>query len=99
LYRQKDTVTNPTVDIKQIYIGSEMAYEENKTFNIFSPDGDTYKIGETETITKRIGLRWINKTDLNEYIGFSDGIADIVVGENKEKIILPYDEYNYIKQK
>lgn len=81
----------PQVKIEEVYIGTQLAYQDNKTFKIFTPDSKTYRIekeNNTDNLKRELGLQWINKTDLNEYIGFSDGIY-----ENG------YDEIAYLQQK
>ena len=78
----------PIVQIKKVYIGSQLAYQENQQFKIFTPDSMTYRIGSENNLTRQLGLQWINKTELNEYIGFSNGIYEA-----------NYDEISYLKQK
>lgn len=81
---------------KEIYIsdleigfGADLISVDNRSLQIYtlSPSTYVYENPTSETNEKKIGIVWYNKTDNSEYIGFSDGIAD-----------LAYDEIDYINK-
>ena len=73
----------------QIALGADLVSVANRSFQIYTTSSSTYKYEEPSISTndKTIGSVWYNKTDANEYIGFSNGLAD----DN-------YDEITYRKE-
>lgn len=72
-----------------IGFGSNLNEIADNKLQIYTLNSATYKYNGgngDETNDKSLGLVWYNKTDSNEYIGFSDGIYDP-----------SYDEINYLK--
>ena len=72
-----------------IGFGSNLNEIADNKLQIYTLNSATYKYNGgngDETNDKSLGLVWYNKTDLNEYIGFSDGIYDPT-----------YDEIDYLK--
>ena len=83
--------TDYPIHFKNICIGfgSNLTEIEDKTLKIYTTDSTTYKWNNgagDETNDKRLGLVWYNKDELDEYVGFSDGIYDP-----------SYDEIQYLK--
>lgn len=78
----------------QVSFGTNIANVEDNTLKIYTLSNTDFNyINPTDsTNLKKIGLLWYNKNELNQYLGFSDGIADL--NENSE--IIPYDEINYL---
>jgi hypothetical protein len=76
--------------------GSDLAMLEDNSLKLYTPDLPFYDYNGSfgsSANHKRLGLIWCNKTETNEYIGFSDGIVDIDDDGN----IVPYDEIEYLK--
>jgi hypothetical protein len=72
-----------------IGFGSNLNEIADNKLQIYTLNSSTYKYNGgngDETNEKSLGLVWYNKTESNEYIGFSDGIYDP-----------SYDEINYLK--
>ncbi len=72
-----------------IGFGSNLTNIDNNTLKFYTLDSATYKYNGgngDETNTKRLGLIWYNKNDLDGYTGYSDGIYDP-----------SYDEIEYLK--
>ena len=85
---------NKTADdilIKNIEIGfgSDIAKVSDNTLQIFSsnPPYYTYQTPTAINNKKDIEMLWFNKTEDDEYVGFSDGLYD-----------LTYDEIEYLKK-
>ena len=78
----------------QVSFGTNIANVEDNTLKIYTLSNTDFNyINPTDsTNLKKIGLLWYNKNELNQYLGFSDGIADL--DENGK--IIPYDEINYL---
>ena len=78
----------------RISFGTNIANVEDNTLKIYTLSNTDFNyINPTDsTNLKKIGLLWYNKNELNQYLGFSDGIADL--DENGK--IIPYDEINYL---
>lgn len=72
----------------EIGFGSDIVKVEDNTLELFtsSPPYYVYENPTSETNKKEMELLWFNKTENNEYIGFSDGLFD-----------LNYDEIEYLK--
>lgn len=76
--------------------GSDLAILDNNSLKLYTPDLPFYDYNSgfgSSANHKRLGLIWCNKTETNEYIGFSDGIVDIKDNGN----IADYDEIEYLK--
>lgn len=91
-------ITQSPINFKNIVIGfgSDLTLIENNTLQIYTPDIYTYHYGAgqgDDTNHKKLGLIWYNKTENNEYLGFSDGI--VTVTNNKIDI---YDEIDYLSE-
>lgn len=59
--------------------GSNLTEIEDNTLKIYTTNSTTYKWNNgqgDETNNKHLGLVWLNKDELDGYIGFSDGIYD-----------------------
>ena len=72
-----------------IGFGSNLNEIADNKLQIYTLNSATYKYNGgngDETNEKKLGLVWYNKTESNEYVGFSDGIYDP-----------SYDEINYLK--
>ena len=81
---------NITYDIRvsniELGFGNEVTNDDNKKLKLYTSDAETYRSDTDDTEDKRkLKLLWYNKTEDNEYIGFSDGIYDANYDE---------DEYN-----
>ena len=78
----------------QVSFGTNIANVEDNTLKIYTLSNTDFNyINPTDsTNLKKIGLLWYNKNELNQYLGFSDGIADL----DKNGKIIPYDEINYL---
>ena len=73
----------------EIGFGSDIEKISDNTLEIFSSSPPYYVYKDATEITnkKEIELLWYNKTENNEYVGFSDGLFD-----------LDYDEIDYLKK-
>lgn len=80
--------------IKNIYVGlgSEVSLVEDDIFQLYTPNELTY---DSNDLQKNIGYYWFNKSDENEYLGFSDGVY---IDENNLGYY-NYDEINYLETK
>ena len=72
----------------EIGFGSDIVKVEDNTLELFtsSPPYYVYENPTSETNNKELELLWFNKTENNQYVGFSDGLFD-----------LNYDEIEYLK--
>lgn len=94
LFYNKD---DALIDLSPIYFknisigfGSNLTDIEDNSLKIYTLDSTTYKYNGgngDETNDKRMGLIWYNKTENDEYVGFSDGINQP-----------DYDEIAYLKE-
>ena len=88
--------------VKDIYMGfgSEIHSIPDNQLTIYTNDSLNYDhLIDVDTLAlnqKEIGLIWYNKTEDNQYIGFSDGVYDIQKDPETGKII-GYDENTYIQ--
>ena len=85
-------IGNEEIWIKNITIGfgSDLINIEDNSLKLYTTNSSTYVYNEgngSEENNKQLGLVWYNKTENNEYIGFSDGVFD-----------LDYDEIEYRKE-
>lgn len=73
----------------EIGFGSDIEKISDNTLEIFSSSPPYYVYKDATEITnkKEIELLWYNKTENNEYVGFSDGLFD-----------LDYDEIDYLEK-
>ena len=71
--------------VKDIYIalGSDIAAVEDNTIKLYNTEdlGFNYSQPGDSTNTKNLGFLWYNKSDEDGYVGFSDGIVDLVSKE------------------
>lgn len=83
-------VSSQPINIRNIKLGfgNDLIAVTNNTLQLYttSPVYYNYYDHTDATNSKKLGLLWLNKTDTNEYIGYSDGIFD-----------LNYDEIQYRK--
>ena len=79
----------------EIGFGSNLEKIADNTITLYTTSTPEYKHNSPteETNRKSVELLWYNKTENNDYIGFSDGV---VVFEN-DKVKL-YDEIDYLKR-
>ena len=92
--REGDEITPGKFDdilIKNIEIGfgSDIEKVSDNTLELFTPSSPYYVYDNASTGTNRKELEvlWYNKTENNEYVGYSDGLFD-----------LKYDEIEYLKK-
>ena len=73
----------------EIGFGSDIETTPDNTIELFtsSPPYYVYKDPTNETNRKELEVLWYNKTENNEYVGFSDGLYDPT-----------YDEIEYLKK-
>ena len=61
----------------KISFGSDLSVVADNTIQAYSADPLTYNIDPNpETNEKDIGFLWYNKDEVNNYLGFSDGLVD-----------------------
>lgn len=79
----------------QISFGTNIAKVADNTLKLYtlSDKSFNYKNPTDQTNTKTIGMLWYNKNELNQYLGFSDGIVDLKDGK-----VEPYDEIKYLTE-
>jgi hypothetical protein len=53
---------------------------------------DYTKLNNSDSVDKTLKLLWYNKTEHNEYLGFSDGIADLDYDEETYRNTIHYNE-------
>lgn len=87
-----EIIGNEKIWIKDITIGfgSNLIEIEDNSLKLYTNNSNTYVYNEgngSEENDKQLGLIWYNKTENNEYVGFSDGVFD-----------LNYDEIEYRKE-
>lgn len=67
--------------VKDVYIafGSEMSSITDNTIKLYNTENSSFNFTQPNdsTNTKHLGFLWYNKTDSNDYIGFSDGVVDV----------------------
>lgn len=78
----------------QLGFGSDLTQIEDNSLKIYTTDSATYHynngVGD-ESNNKSIGLVWYNKSDGDEYVGFSDGVIGVT-----NNTIDTYDEIDYL---
>lgn len=86
---------NIFVNNVKVSFGTNIANVEDNTLKIYtlSDKSFNYKNPTDQTNTKTIGMLWYNKNELNQYLGFSDGIVDLKDGK-----VEPYDEIKYLTE-
>lgn len=74
--------------------GTDLTTVEDNSLKIYTTSSATYQYNEGEgaNLTKDFGLVWYNKTEDDQYIGFSDGVINVNNG-----IVQNYDEIEYNK--
>lgn len=87
-----EIIGNEKIWIKDITIGfgSNLIEIEDNSLKLYTNNSNTYVYNEgngSEENDKQLGLIWYNKTENNEYVGFSDGVFDF-----------NYDEIKYRKE-
>lgn len=98
LDREGKSIGQSPIYFKNVVLGfgSDLAMLEDNSLKLYTPDLPFYDYNGSfgsSANHKRLGLIWCNKTETNEYIGFSDGIVDI----DDDGKIVPYDEIEYLK--
>ena len=98
LDREGNAIEQLPIYFKNVVLGfgSDLAMLDDNSLKLYTPDLPFYDYNGSfgsSANHKRLGLIWCNKTETNEYIGFSDGIVDIGDDGN----IIPYDEIEYLK--
>lgn len=80
----------------QISFGTNILNVEDNTLKAYtlSSSDFNYVNPTDQSNLKRLSLLWYNKNDLNQYLGFSDGIVDV----DNTQTIVPYDEIEYLKE-
>lgn len=88
-----------------IQFGKDIMTIADNTFELSVPGGESTKMqydkySENEDInTKTIYATWYNKTDDNEFIGFSDGVVDSKTNEDPDdQDRVEYDEDTYMQE-
>lgn len=81
----------------EIGFGSDLTKVEDNSLQIYTTSSTTYHYNEgvgDKTNDKSMGLVWYNKTENDEYIGFSDGIVEL----DSDNQIIQYDEIDYLEK-
>lgn len=78
-----------------IALGSEISKVTDNTVKLYTDDELTfsYNTPSDTNNSKTLGILWYNKTEENQYIGFSDGRVDV----DKDGNIIHYDELDYLE--
>ena len=86
---------NIKVENVRLSFGTNIANIEDNTLKIYSlqKDGFNYINPTDSSNQKQIGILWYNKNELNQYLGFSDGIVDFY---EDGTTIKHYDEIEYL---
>lgn len=86
---------NIKVENVRLSFGTNIANVEDNTLKIYSlqKDGFNYINPTDSSNQKQIGILWYNKNELNQYLGFSDGIVDFYEDGTTVK---HYDEIEYL---
>ena len=86
---------NIKVENVRLSFGTNIANVEDNTLKIYSlqKDGFNYINPTDLSNQKQIGILWYNKNELNQYLGFSDGIVDFYEDGTTVK---HYDEIEYL---
>ena len=86
---------NIKVENVRLSFGTNIANIEDNTLKIYSlqKDGFNYINPTDSSNQKQISILWYNKNELNQYLGFSDGIVDFY---EDGTTIKHYDEIEYL---
>lgn len=78
-----------------IALGSEISKVTDNIVKLYTDDELTfsYNTPSDTNNSKTLGILWYNKTEENQYIGFSDGRVDV----DKDGNIIHYDELDYLE--
>jgi hypothetical protein len=78
-----NTIDNILIKNIEIGFGSDIIKVEDNTLELFtsSPPYYVYQNPTDSTNLKELELLWFNKTENNEYVGFSDGLYDLIYDE------------------
>ena len=107
LENQKEKRFFPDEKIKNLLVknislsfGNDVSQTNDNVLYLYTTNDLNFKYQDhdIDTNRKNLGILWCNKTEENQYIGFSDGIADIEKDENNNEIIKHYDEIEYLKE-
>jgi hypothetical protein len=92
-----DTIED-NIFVTDIYValGSEISKVTDNTVKLYTDDELTYSYTDPSDInnSKTLGFLWYNKTEENQYIGFSDGLVSFDNNGN----FVHYDELEYMKE-
>lgn len=92
-----DTIED-NIFVTDIYValGSEISKVTDNTVKLYTDDELTYSYTDPSDInnSKTLGFLWYNKTEENQYIGFSDGLVSFDDNGN----FVHYDELEYMKE-
>ena len=92
-----DTIED-NIFVTNIYValGSEISKVTDNTVKLYTDDELTYSYTDPSDInnSKTLGFLWYNKTEENQYIGFSDGLVSFDDNGN----FVHYDELEYMKE-
>lgn len=84
--------------VTDIYValGSEISKVTDNTVKLYTDDELTYSYTDPSDVnnSKTLGFLWYNKTEENQYIGFSDGLVSFDNNGN----FVHYDELEYMKE-
>ena len=72
-----------------IFIGNDLLSYEDNTIKFYSLNGTTYTDDDKQ---KTLGVTWFNKSEDNEYLGFSDGVECV---KYVDDILSPYNPELY----
>jgi hypothetical protein len=90
----------PNIKLRNVYVGmgSDLSRVADNSVKIYNLEDKVFKHSEPNDTTnkKNIGFMWYNKSETDEYIGFSDGVVYLQKDANGNETIQPYDELEYI---
>ena len=81
--------------VKDIYFGfgKDISAIGTEKVKLYTDDPTLYtKLNNADEVKKELKLLWYNKTEHNEYLGFSDGIADLAYDEETYRNAINYNE-------
>lgn len=70
----------------KVFIGNNITNYQDKTIDFYPIDGKT-EYTENDNIEKEVRTIWVNKTNTNKYLGYSDGICRLRSLDNGESWI------------
>lgn len=95
-------IENIKIQNIQLGFGSEISSIRDNSIKIYTNDSDTFTVKSNDPPAdpdkKIIKLLWYNKTENNEYIGFSDGKVDPPSYSELGKTYDHYDEIAYLEE-